>query len=439
MATTAVSHVRLPDEAGAAAAIAAQSLPAGSLLGAEAGGVRMHHDDVLGEEVPPELELSVRGIIMQLVARDRGVEPTAGQAMGEFPGAQPVSLMRDDVRRSLCDPAQDYRVSWKADGTRYLLLLLHGGAYLLNRAARVRRVQLRFPGAECEGGKAHKPLRTLDYTLLDGEMVVDTLPGEPGRQVRRFLAYDLCSYRRDSPDPGTGQLTQLLCGCAWRERVAVLADKVVRPKRLYEEASGPGRYRADAEPFRVRVKDFYPLERAGWVLSKWMPTLTHQSDGLVFQSGSAPYVGHTDERLFKWKFPEMNTVDFLVLRDPNDAAGRTLLCVADSSGGIKDLAYVALPPDVATDARGVCPTTATFRTDEGEPGEVLYEERVAEFRWDAQTGKWSFLRERRDKHHPNHESVFIKVWRSIRDGITAPELLAMLPRPPGEPERDAPV
>jgi hypothetical protein len=150
-------------------------------------------------------------------------------------------------------------------------------------------------------------------------------------------------------------------------------------------------------------------------------------------------VGHTDERLFKWKFPEMNTVDFLVLRDPSDVAGRTLLCVADSSGGIKDLAYVALPPDVATDARGVCPTTAKFRTDEGEPGEVLYEERVAEFRWDAQTGQWSFLRERRDKHHPNHESVFIKVWRSIRDGITAPELLAMLPRPPAEPERDAPV
>ena len=426
MAATAVSHVRLPDEAGAAAAAAAQSAP---LQGAEAGGAEMHHDDVLGENVPPELELSVRGIIMQLVARDRDTEPTAGQAMGEFPGAQPVSLMRGDCRALLCDPALDYRVSWKADGTRYLLLLLHGGAYLLNRAARVRRVQLRFPGPECEGGRAHKPLRTLDYTLLDGEMVVDTLPGEPGRRVRRFLAYDLCSYRRDSPDPGTGQLTQLLCSCPWRERVAVLADKVVRPKRLYEEAAGPGRYRADAEPFRVRVKDFYPLARSEWVLRKWMPTLTHPSDGLVFQAGSAPYVGHTDERLFKWKFPELNTVDFQVVRDPNTPDGLPLLCVADSSGGLKDLACVALPPEVATDARGVCPTTAEFRTDAGEPGEVLCEDDVAEFRWDAQAGQWSFLRVRRDKHHPNHESVFIKVWRSIWDGITAQELLDMLPRP----------
>jgi mRNA capping enzyme, catalytic domain len=37
------------------------------------------------------------------------------------------------------------QVSWKADGTRYMMLLALGGVYLIDRAFRVRRVQMRFP------------------------------------------------------------------------------------------------------------------------------------------------------------------------------------------------------------------------------------------------------------------------------------------------------
>jgi len=428
MAASAVSHIPLPDEEGAAAAAArAAAAELNGVPGVE-GPPEMRHDDTLGEEVPLELEMSVRSIMQQLVARERG-DPAATVFLssGEFPGAQPVSLMRTDAPQ-LLEPAMDYRVSWKVDGTRYMMLLLHGGAYLLDRAGRVRRVQMRFPGPEFEAGKAHRPMRTLDYTLLDGEMVVDVpqaggSAGPSPMPVRRFLAYDLCAFRTVSPDPHTGQLTQLLCGRPWRERVKLLAELVIRPKRAYEEACGAGRYRAEREPFRVRVKDFYDLSRTEWVLRKWMPTLTHPSDGLVFQSGVAAYVPHTDERLFKWKFPHMNTVDFMVLQD---TTGAPVLCVTDSSGGMKDIAAVPMPQDVATDARGVSPTTAGFHTDDAEPGEQLYVGLVAEFRWDAHRGGWSFLRVRRDKNHPNHESVFVKVWRSIRDGITQEDLLNML-------------
>ena len=37
------------------------------------------------------------------------------------------------------------QVTWKADGTRYLLLLCMWGAYLVDRSFHVRRVQMRFP------------------------------------------------------------------------------------------------------------------------------------------------------------------------------------------------------------------------------------------------------------------------------------------------------
>ena len=36
-------------------------------------------------------------------------------------------------------------MTWKADGTRYLLLVCIWGCYLVDRAFRVRRVQMRFP------------------------------------------------------------------------------------------------------------------------------------------------------------------------------------------------------------------------------------------------------------------------------------------------------
>ena len=35
-----------------------------------------------------------------------------------------------------------YFATWKADGTRFLLLILRFGAYLLNRSMQVRRVQV---------------------------------------------------------------------------------------------------------------------------------------------------------------------------------------------------------------------------------------------------------------------------------------------------------
>lgn len=40
-----------------------------------------------------------------------------------------------------------YYVTWKADGTRYMLLILREGAYLIDRNFGFRRVQVRFPVA----------------------------------------------------------------------------------------------------------------------------------------------------------------------------------------------------------------------------------------------------------------------------------------------------
>ena len=59
-----------------------------------------------------------------------------------FPGAQPVSLSRDNLDLINRRP---YKITWKADGTRYLILILGPSVYLINRSYDVRRAQMRFP------------------------------------------------------------------------------------------------------------------------------------------------------------------------------------------------------------------------------------------------------------------------------------------------------
>lgn len=38
-----------------------------------------------------------------------------------------------------------YYTTWKADGTRYMMMISREGVYLIDRNFRFRRVQLRFP------------------------------------------------------------------------------------------------------------------------------------------------------------------------------------------------------------------------------------------------------------------------------------------------------
>jgi len=42
-------------------------------------------------------------------------------------------------------------------------------------------------------------------------------------------------------------------------------------------------YEYQAEPFSIRRKDFWPLWKAKSILQNFIPTLSHESDGLIFQ------------------------------------------------------------------------------------------------------------------------------------------------------------
>ena len=70
----------------------------------------------------------------------------------------------------------------------------------------------------------------------------------------------------------------------------------------------------------MRRKDFWPLHKARYILDKFIPSLSHESDGLILQpwdGDDSDYQGGTCDVLLKWKFAHLNSVDFLLEMDPS--------------------------------------------------------------------------------------------------------------------------
>ncbi|KAK9842283.1 hypothetical protein WJX81_004542 [Elliptochloris bilobata] len=351
---------------------------------AEGEPPEMRHDDLLGEEVLLEEADNVQGLLPEEVGRLF------------FPGSQPVSLARSNI--GLLDERR-YWVTWKADGTRYMLLLCHWGVYIIDRSFQIRRVQMRFPGRSAKG----KPRGVHHMTLLDGELVVDT-DVTTGKLTRRFLAYDLMTLN-----------THSVTKRAFKERFAMLEKEVMEPRRAERiemerarasaSAASGLRYEYGSELFSVRRKDFWPLFRARTLLEKFIPALCHETDGLIFQGYEDHYKPGTCEELLKWKFAHLNSVDFMFR---STAAGPELYLLETRKNRPRGLALL----------QGA---VVTFPGDE-DPRHL--EGRIVECTWDAEAGAWVFLRERTDKNTPNAYHVYEKVMQSIDDNITEDDLLA---------------
>ena len=378
-------------------------------------GTPMHHDDVLGEEIYEEQANEIRTVVLQLCGQD-------GSA--RFPGSQPVSLARDNMDQIA---KQEYHVTWKADGTRYMLLLMIDGCYLVDRKFSIRRVQMRFPAPlKTHGVTVHHA------TLLDGEMVVDDVTdptavtaaagggggGAPVqlRQRRRFLAYDLMALL------GTNLMDR-----PFVDRISLINSHVVHPRNLFlQDAGKSGSYNFSKEPFSIRQKDFFPLSGTESTIRNFIPKLTHECDGLIFQPSRTRYVTGTMDTLLKWKFTHLNSVDFLfkLAWVPGSAPAPKLFVGGDRGelvpvdepsgdftlGGVED-------PDVAPDG--------TRLSD--------LDGQIVECTWDKEGGRgdggeggggaWRYLRVRTDKDTPNFVTVYRHTLQSILDDITSEDII----------------
>ena len=76
-----------------------------------------------------------------------------------------------------------------------------------------------------------------------------------------------------------------------QKRFQLIDSEVVRPrakeKLAYAQPSAKFVYSYGEEPFSVRRKDFWRLSEAGTVLDRLIPSLSHESDGLILQVRTA--------------------------------------------------------------------------------------------------------------------------------------------------------
>eukprot|EP00262_Sarcandra_glabra_P008365 TRINITY_DN2186_c0_g4_i1.p1 TRINITY_DN2186_c0_g4~~TRINITY_DN2186_c0_g4_i1.p1 ORF type:complete len:618 (-),score=92.15 TRINITY_DN2186_c0_g4_i1:387-2063(-) len=338
------------------------------------------NDDILGDAIPFDQQDAMRQFCYKSLKLVTGAKGNL-----HFPGSHPVSLNRDNLQLLR---QRYYYATWKADGTRYMMLITWDGCYLIDRNFCFRRVQMRFPLKPTSEGLNEK---THNLTLLDGEMVIDTVP-TTNKQERRYLIYDLVALN-----------TQSVIERPFYERWKLLEKEVIEPRnyeRSYIHLSRNPYYRYDMEPFRVRRKDFWLLSTVTKLLKEFIPKLSHAADGLIFQGWDDPYVPRTHEGLLKWKYPEMNSVDFLF--EVGDENRRQLYLF--ERGRKKQL-------------------EGNWVEFQDESDISAYSGKIIECSWDSERQCWVCMRVRTDKATPNEFNTYRKVMRSIKDNITEEVLL----------------
>ena len=218
-----------------------------------------------------------------------------------FIGAQPVSLDKDNIVKIREKP---YHLSWKADGTRYLLLIQgRDNIYMLDRDNCVFKVKnLSFP-------KSNDISRHLEKCLFDGELVVDrvkTDPNNPNSHVTeypRFLIYDAITFK-----------DQEVSKMPFDIRIKCIKNEIIETRNK-AKAKGVIIHK---EPFSIRLKEFISIQaesKGRWkkfLDPNFTKSLCHETDGLILQpSGKEDFYksGRCDD-ILKWKPPELNTIDF---------------------------------------------------------------------------------------------------------------------------------
>lgn len=286
-----------------------------------------------------------------------------------FPGAQPVSM---DLSNIQLLAAHRYKVSWKADGCRYMLYIEdEDNIFFLERNLQLWRVHgLKFP--RIEDLNMH-----LTDTLLDGEMVTDDYNG---KKIPKYLIYDVISLNGN-----------IVAKQNFEKRLAKIMGVIVEARRRAKQANIIPR---DGEPFKVGEKGFYELH---FSKKTWDLKVTHEKDGLIFQPVDEFYTGGTCPGILKWKPPHLNSIDFkLIVREERQNG-----CLPETFAFL----HVSNRAD----------PIEKFRLDGERASYRQYHNKVVEM---VHQGKWIVIRERADKPHANSFETAAATFKTIKHPVT---------------------
>ncbi|XP_073483022.1 mRNA-capping enzyme [Aquarana catesbeiana] len=300
-----------------------------------------------------------------------------------FPGAQPVSMDRTNLKFL---EQKSYKVSWKADGTRYMMLIDgKNEVYMIDRDNSVFHVSnLEFP--------FRKDLRVhLTNTLLDGEMIIDKVKGQV---VPRYLIYDIVKFNG-----------QPVGDCDFNIRMSCIEKEIILPRH---EKMKLGLIDKTQEPFSVRNKPFFDIHAARKLLEgSFAREVSHEVDGLIFQPIGKYKAGRCDD-ILKWKPPNMNSVDFLL--KITRVGGEGLLT---QNVGLLYVGKYERPFSQIKVTRDL----------------KQYDNKIIECKFENNC--WVFMRQRVDKSFPNAYKTALAVCNSIQNPVTKEMLFELIDRHTG--------
>lgn len=329
--------------------------------------------------------VTVRGVTQITTQPKLGEIQRKCQEMAEwdksgFPGAQPVSMDRENLRFLEQKP---YKVSWKADGTRYMMLINgKDEVFMIDRDNTIFHIaNLEFPFRK-------DPRVHLSNTLLDGEMIIDKVNGHP---VPRYLIYDIIKFNGQP----VGQ-------CDFNIRRLCIEKEIIYPRN---EKMKTGQIDKTKEPFSVRSKGFFDIDKSRKLLEgSFTSQVSHEVDGLIFQPCGRYKAGRCDD-ILKWKPPSLNSVDF-----------RLKITTVGGEGLLPQTVGLLY---VGNYDRPFAQMRATRELKQ-------YDNKIIECTF--ANDSWVFMRQRIDKSFPNSYDTAIAVCKSIREPVTKEILLEYVDR-----------
>ncbi|XP_038052592.1 mRNA-capping enzyme-like [Patiria miniata] len=294
----------------------------------------------------------------------------------DFPGCQPVSL---DNKNIAALKHKLYKVSWKADGIRYMMLIDGPDqVYMFDRDNTVFSVKnLAFPKRKEDGH--------LTDTLLDGEMVVDRIDG---RAIPRYLVYDIVVFEG-----------QPVGSCDFDRRLLCIDKEIIQTRSQH---MAQGTIDKTKEPFSLRMKQFWDITKTKNILDGHFSQqeLGHETDGVILQPQQDKYTPGRCDTVLKWKPPSLNSVDFKLQITSMRREGM----LPETKGFLFVGGYGS-------------PFAEIKLTKELKQ----YDKKIIECTFE--NGHWVFMRERTDKSFPNGHATAVAVCNSIANPVTKEVLL----------------
>ncbi len=325
------------------------------------------------------------------------------QNEASFPGPMPAAFSR---RHFAMVQSNDYMVSEKSDGLRYMMLVNSSGVYLFDRLFDFYLV------SGCD--VLTTLLASNEVTVLDGELVRHQKSKRP-----MYLIFDAVVI--DGSPVGNKKLT---------ERLEAVRDKVIVP---YRAAMDDGRLDEATLPFTMLGKAFHKKAAIGQLFSQSIKRSEggdrifsdsrrcHKTDGIIFTPVNSSYRPTTAAPILKWKFLDKQSVD-LKLRFDQRHERWMLYCTGDRGSEIELRALDLSAADTAKISDDM--RTNQHRTDDG--GVVI------ELSYDVWGGRWHYQTIRADKQVGNNVRTVFDTLEVIAENVTEQELCYRLPRAPGD-------